>query len=97
MNVPINILQRTTSDPKIIIWAQNAFICPSGSSTLEKGVTFGIIESGGIGSSMIACENDWGLSLVDMSREQARVLLLTCLCMVLRNSSFVFYSSSCWI
>lgn len=91
VNVPMNILHRTTSDPpEIIIWALNAFRWLSGFSTPEKGVIFTVMKWVGIDSSIISCENDWGLLCDDMFGERARIFRLPCLCMVLRNFSFLF-------
>jgi len=87
----MNILQRSTFDlPVIIIWARKAFRWLLGSSALEKEVTFGVIKCGGIGSSMIACKNGWGLFFHDIYGEWIHTSLLTCLCMVLYSSSLLF-------
>lgn len=84
----------TFNPPEIIIWALNDFKWHLGSSTLEKGVIFVVMKWGGINSSIISYKNSWGLSHDDMSGERARALLLPCLCMILRNSSFIFCSFS---
>ena len=79
---------------KMIIWALNSFRWLSGSSTQEKRVIFGLIKWGGIGSSMIWCENGLGSSLEDMFGERVRTLRRSCLCMFLHNSLFVLRNSS---
>ena len=94
VEVPMNTLQRTTSDSlEIYIWAQNAFKWFSGSSNLEKGVSFNMMRYDGIGSSMIVCKNGWGFSLADAFGERIRAPILTCLCIALRKDT-IFHQFS---
>ena len=71
-----------------------AFRWVSRSSTLEKGVIFGVRKCGGIGSSIICREKGWGSSLKDGSGERTRMVRCCCLCMALHSSLLAFCNSS---
>jgi len=75
-----------------MIWSLNSFRWVSMSSTLKKGVIFGVRKYGS--SSIICQEKGWGSSLEDESGEWTRTVCRCCMCMALRISLLAFYNSS---